>query len=41
MVRLSRGGAYNKQDKRIHQYKGDGGSARAQNFIDVYREAVT
>ena len=39
MIRLSRGGggAYDKRDKRIHQYKGDGGSAHAQNFIDCLR----
>ena len=39
MIRLSRGGggAYDKHDKRIYQYKGDGGSAHAQNFIDCVR----
>ncbi len=40
-VRISRGGggAYDKNDKRIHQYKGDGGSAHAQNFIDALRSS--
>ena len=39
MVKLSRGGggAYDKKDERIYQYKGDGGSAHAQNFIDALR----
>ena len=39
MIRLSRGGggAYDKREERIHQYKGDGGSAHAQNFIDALR----
>ncbi len=38
-VRISRGGggAYDKDGKRIYQYKGDGGSAHAQNFINALR----
>jgi hypothetical protein len=38
-IRLSRGGggAYDKDGKRIHQYKGDAGKAHAQNFIDAVR----
>ncbi len=38
-VRISRGGgwAYDNDGKRVHQYKGDGGSAHAQNFIDAVR----
>ncbi len=38
-IRLSRGGggAYDKKDKRIYQYKGDGGAGHAQNFIDCMR----
>lgn len=38
-IRLSRGGggAYDRADRRIYQYKGDGGAAHAQNFIDAIR----
>jgi len=38
-IRISRGGGgtYDKDGKRIHQYKGDGGKAHAQNFIDAVR----
>jgi predicted dehydrogenase len=38
-IRLSRGGggAYDRADKRIYQYKGDGGAAHADNFIDAVR----
>lgn len=38
-IRLSRGGggAYDKKDKRIYQYKGDAGASHAQNFIDCVR----
>jgi predicted dehydrogenase len=38
-IRLSRGGggAYDKSDKRIKQYKGDAGAHHAQNFIDCVR----
>jgi predicted dehydrogenase len=38
-VRLSRsgGGAYDNDGKRIYQYKGDGGSAHAGNFIAALR----
>jgi predicted dehydrogenase len=38
-IKISRGGgnAYDKDGERIHQYKGDGGSAHAQNFIDCVR----
>ncbi len=38
-VRISRGGggAYDKNGKRIHQYRGDGGAAHAQNFINAVR----
>jgi predicted dehydrogenase len=38
-VRISRGGggAYDKDGKRIYQYKGDGGAAHAQNFINALR----
>ena len=38
-IRLSRGGggAYDKSDKRIKQYKGDAGASHAQNFIDCMR----
>jgi predicted dehydrogenase len=38
-IKIARGGggAYDKDGKRIHQYKGDGGSAHAQNFIDCVR----
>ncbi|MBN1972806.1 MAG: Gfo/Idh/MocA family oxidoreductase [Sedimentisphaerales bacterium] len=39
-VRISRGGggAYDNKDQRIFQYKGDGGAAHAQNFIDALRK---
>ena len=39
-VRISRGGggAYDNNDERIVQYRGDGGSAHAQNFIDALRK---
>jgi len=38
-VRISRGGgwAYDNEGKRVHQYKGNGGSGHAQNFIDAMR----
>ena len=38
-VRISRGGgwAYDNDGQRIHQYKGNGGSGHAQNFIDCMR----
>jgi predicted dehydrogenase len=38
-IRISRGGggAYDKDNKRIHQYKGDGGKAHAGNFIKAVR----
>jgi len=38
-VRISRGGggAYDKDGNRIYQYRGDGGAAHAQNFIDALR----
>ncbi|MCJ7778094.1 MAG: hypothetical protein MUP16_07265, partial [Sedimentisphaerales bacterium] len=38
-VRISRGGggAYDKDGNRIQQYKGDGGAAHAQNFINALR----
>jgi predicted dehydrogenase len=38
-VRISRGGgwSYDNNGQRIHQYKGDGGAAHAQNFIDALR----
>jgi predicted dehydrogenase len=38
-IRISRGGggAYDKDGNRIYQYKGDGGAAHAQNFIDAVR----
>ncbi len=38
-IRISRGGgwAYDNDGERIHQYKGDGGSGHAQNFIDCVR----
>ncbi len=38
-IRLSRGGggAYNRANKRIHQYVGDGGRSHTQNFIDAVR----
>ena len=38
-IRLSRGGgaAFDKDGKRILQYKGDGGSAHAPNFINAIR----
>jgi predicted dehydrogenase len=38
-IRISRGGggAYDKDGSRIYQYKGDGGAAHAQNFIDAVR----
>jgi len=38
-VRISRGGggAYDKDGNRIYQYKGDGGAAHAQNFINALR----
>ncbi|MCX7827066.1 MAG: gfo/Idh/MocA family oxidoreductase, partial [Verrucomicrobiae bacterium] len=38
-VRISRGGgwSYDKDGNRIHQYKGDGGKAHAQNFINAVR----
>ena len=39
-VRISRGGggAYDKDGRRIFQYKGDGGAAHAPNFIDALRK---
>jgi len=39
-VRLSRGGggAYDNDGERIYQYRGDGGAAHAQNFIDALRK---
>jgi predicted dehydrogenase len=38
-IRLSRGGggAYDKDGKRIHQYKGDGGRGHQANFIEAVR----
>lgn len=38
-VRISRGGgwAYDNDGERIFQYRGDGGAAHAQNFIDAIR----
>lgn len=38
-VRISRGGgwAYDNNNERIHQYKGNGGAEHAQNFIDCVR----
>ena len=38
-VRISRGGgwSYDNDGKRVHQYKGNGGSGHAQNFIDAVR----
>jgi len=38
-VRISRGGgwSYDKDNNRIHQYKGDGGKEHAQNFINAVR----
>jgi len=38
-IRLSRGGggAYDRANKRIHKYTGDGGAAHTQNFIDAMR----
>jgi len=38
-IRISRGGggAYDKDGKRIYQYKGDGGGAHGQNFINALR----
>ncbi len=38
-IKIARGGggAYDKAGERIYQYKGDGGSAHAQNFIDCVR----
>jgi predicted dehydrogenase len=38
-VRISRGGgwSYDNDGKRVHQYKGNGGSGHAQNFIDAIR----
>ena len=39
VIRLSRGGggAYDRNDKRIKQYKGNAGAGHAQNFIDAMR----
>ncbi len=39
-VRISRGGggAYDKEGQRIFQYRGDGGSAHAPNFIQALRK---
>ncbi len=38
-IRFARGGggAYDKAGKRVHQYRGDGGTKHAQNFIDAVR----
>ena len=38
-IRLSRGGggAYDKDGKRIHQYKGDGGGSHVRNYIEALR----
>ena len=38
-MRISRGGgwAYDNDGERIFQYRGDGGAAHAQNFIDAIR----
>ena len=38
-VRIARGGggAYDEDGQRIYQYRGDGGSGHAQNFIDAVR----
>jgi len=38
-IRISRGGGwfYDNDGKRVHQYKGNGGSGHAQNFIDAMR----
>lgn len=38
-IRISRGGGwfYDNDGKRVHQYKGNGGSGHAQNFIDAVR----
>jgi predicted dehydrogenase len=38
-VRIARGGggAYDKDGKRIYQYKGDGGGGHTQNFINALR----
>jgi predicted dehydrogenase len=42
-VRIARGGgwAYDNDGQRIHQYKGNGGSNHAQNFIDCLRSRRT
>ncbi len=39
VIRISRGGGtvYDKAGQKIHQYKGDGGGAHGQNFIDGIR----
>jgi hypothetical protein len=38
-IKISRGGgwSYDNDGERIYQYKGNGGSAHAQNFIDAVR----
>ncbi len=38
-IRIARGGGwfYDNDGKRVHQYKGNGGSGHAQNFIDCMR----
>lgn len=38
-VRISRGGGwfYDNEGKRVYQYKGDGGAAHGQNFINAVR----
>jgi len=38
-IRLARGGggAYDKDDNRIHQYKGNGGTTHFRNFLDAVR----
>jgi predicted dehydrogenase len=42
-VRIARGGgwAYDNDGQRVHQYKGNGGSNHAQNFIDCVRSRRT
>ncbi len=39
IIRMARGGgwAYDLDDKRVYQYKGDGGKAHRQNFLDAIR----
>jgi predicted dehydrogenase len=39
VIRIARGGggAYDEDGKRIHQYRGTGGSGHAENFIDCMR----